>query len=201
MPGFIKLYVRYVDAVNRLVGRCVLYIIFVMMGILLYSAFSHYFLDSPVIWGVEMAQFCMVAYYILGGGFALLVNAHVRLDVFYARWNWRNQAKADVCTSVFLIVYLGFLLYGCLSSTWYSIEFSQHNNTAWAPPLAPIKIIMGTGIALTLLQAFSEFFKALARSRGLIIEENIPERLIVEGNLEELQGTTEKQQQSAQDKP
>jgi len=60
---------------------------------------------------------------------------------------------------------------------------------------------MGTGIALTLLQAFSEFFKALARSRGLIIEENIPERLIVEGNLEELQGTTEKQQQSAQDKP
>ena len=183
MPGFIKLYIRYVDAVNRLLGRVVLYFVFIMMAILLYSAFSRYFLDSPVIWGVEMAQFCMVAYYILGGGFALLLNSHVRLDVFYARWPWRKQAKADVYTSIFLVGYLGFLLYGCLSSTWYSIEFNQHNNTAWAPPLAPIKIIMAVGISLTLLQSISEFFKALARSRGLIIEENVPERLLIDAEI------------------
>ena len=72
------------------------------------------------------------------------------------------------------------LFYGCVSSTWYSIEFDQHNNSAWAPALAPVKIIMGIGIFLTLLQAFSEFFKALARSRGLLLGEEVPERLIVE---------------------
>ncbi|SDF03097.1 TRAP transporter small permease subunit [Desulfovibrio legallii] len=185
MPSCIKLFVRYVDAVNRLVGRITLYLVFVMMGILLYSAASRYFFDNPVIWGVEMAQFCMVVYYVLGGGFALLINSHVRMDVFYGRWPWRKQARMDVFTSFFLIVYLGLLFYGCLSSTWYSIEFDQHNNSAWAPALAPIKTIMAVGIFLTLLQAFSEFFKAVARSRGLMIEENIPERLIVEnGSLE-----------------
>lgn len=180
MPKWIKVYVRYVDAVNRLVGRGVLYLVFAMMGILLYSAVSRYCFDSPVIWGVEMAQFTMVAYYILGGGFALLTNSHVRMDVFYGRWKWRKQAGMDVATSVFLIFYLVMLLYGCFSSTWYSIEFDQHNNSAWAPALAPIKTIMGIGIFLTLLQAISEFFKALARSRGLLLGEEIPERLIVE---------------------
>ena len=39
---------------------------------------------------------------------------------------------------------------------------------------------MGIGIFLTLLQAFSEFFKAVARSRGLLLGEEVPERLIVE---------------------
>ena len=180
MPNWIKLFVRYVDAVNRLVGRGVLYLVFVMMGILLYSAISRYCFDAPVIWGVEMAQFTMVAYYILGGGFALLTNSHVRMDVFYGRWKWRKQAAMDVATSVFLIVYLGLLFYGCISSTWYSIEFDQHNNSAWAPALAPVKIIMGIGIFFTLLQAFSEFFKAVARSRGLLLGEEVPERLIVE---------------------
>lgn len=180
MPSWIKAYVTYVDAVNRLVGRCVLYLVFVMMGILLYSAISRYCFDSPVIWGVEMAQFTMVIYYILGGGFALLTNSHVRMDVFYGRWKWRKQAGMDVATSAFLIVYLALLFYGCVSSTMYSIEFNQHNNSAWAPPLAPVKIIMGIGIFLTLLQAFSEFFKALARSRGLLLGEEVPERLIVE---------------------
>ena len=180
MPTWIKMYVKYVDAVNRLVGRGVLYLVFVMMGILLYSAISRYCFDSPVIWGVEMAQFTMVAYYILGGGFALLTNSHVRMDVFYGRWKWRKQAGMDVATSVFLVVYLGLLFYGCVSSTWYSIEFDQHNNSAWAPALAPIKIIMGIGIFLTLLQSISEFFKALARARGLLLGEEVPERLIVE---------------------
>lgn len=180
MPNWIKVYVKYVDAVNRLVGRGVLYLVFVMMGILLYSAISRYCFASPVIWGVEMAQFTMVAYYILGGGFALLTNSHVRMDVFYGRWKWRKQAGVDVVTSFFLVVYLVLLFYGCISSTWYSIEFNQHNNSAWAPALAPIKIIMGIGIFLTLLQSISEFFKALARSRGLLLGEEVPERLIVE---------------------
>ncbi len=180
MPNCIRLFVRYVDAVNRLVGRVVLYLVFVMMAVLLYSAISRYFFHSPVIWGVEMAQFCMVAYYLLGGGFALLVNSHVRMDVFYGRMRWRNQARMDVFTSFFLVVYLVMLLYGGLSSTWYSIEFNQRNNTAWGPSLAPIKILMALGIALTLLQSISEFFKAVARSRGLLLGEDIPERLIVE---------------------
>ena len=40
MPRAIRLYVRYVDAVNRVVGRFAMYMIFAMMGLLLYSAIT-----------------------------------------------------------------------------------------------------------------------------------------------------------------
>ena len=185
MPAFVSLFVRYVDAVNRCVGRGVLSLVFVMMGILLYSAVSRYCFDAPVIWGVEMAQLSMMAYYILGGGFALLLNSHVRMDVFYSRWGWRKRAKADALTFLFLAAYLGLLLYGSVSSTLYSFEFHQHNNSAWAPPVAPIKCILVLGIFLTLLQAISEFFKDIARSRGLVLGMDVPELLLVEADEQE----------------
>jgi TRAP-type mannitol/chloroaromatic compound transport system permease small subunit len=185
MPAFVRIYVRYVDAFNRLVGRGVLSLVFVMMGILLYSAVSRYFFNAPVIWGVEMAQFSMMAYFILGGGFALLLNSHVRMDVFYSRWGWRRRAKADAFTFLFLAGYLGLLLYGSVSSTIYSFEFHQHNNSAWAPPIAPVKCILVLGIFLTLLQAVSEFFKDIARSRGLVLGMDVPELLLVEAGGQE----------------
>jgi TRAP-type mannitol/chloroaromatic compound transport system permease small subunit len=182
MHPFIKSYVNYVDAVNRLVGKGALYIIFFIMGVLLFSAVSRYFFDKPVIWGVEMAQFGMVSYYLLGGGFSLLLNSHVRMDVLYTRWGWRKKAGVDSFTSFFLILYLGLLLYGSISSTLYSIEFNQHNNSAWGPSMIPIKCIMVFGILLMFLQAISEFLKDVARSQGFILGMDIPERLLIEAN-------------------
>ena len=38
MFAYMKLYVRYVDALNRLVGRCVMYLVFAIMAILLFSS-------------------------------------------------------------------------------------------------------------------------------------------------------------------
>ena len=59
-----------------------------------------------------------------------------------------------------------FLLYGAYSSTEYAVMYGQRNRTAWAPYMAPIKIIMGTGILLMLLQAIATWFKDLAKAMG-----------------------------------
>ena len=40
MPRAAKVFVRYVDAVNRVIGRAAMYLIFVMMAVLLYGGFS-----------------------------------------------------------------------------------------------------------------------------------------------------------------
>ncbi len=62
MPKAVKLYVRYVDALNRTVGRFAMYLIFAMMGVLLYSSISRILpFDVPVIWVVEVAQMTMAA--------------------------------------------------------------------------------------------------------------------------------------------
>jgi TRAP-type mannitol/chloroaromatic compound transport system permease small subunit len=162
--------VRWVDAVNRLVGRAMMYLIFVMMGILLLSSISRGFFDISYIWSVEIAQFMLTAYYILGGGYSMQIQSHVRMDLFYSRWSPRKQALADALTSGFLLFYIVFLLVGGVSGTMYALQYNQKNYSSWAPPLAPIKIIMCIGIALMLLQVIAVFFKDVAKARGEPLE-------------------------------
>jgi TRAP-type mannitol/chloroaromatic compound transport system permease small subunit len=170
MPGPIKLYVRSIDAVNRVVGRFVMYLIFAMMGVLLLSSGSRTFFGVSYIWVVEVAQFLMTAYYLLGGGYSMQLDSHVRMDLLYTRWTPRTRAAVDAITVSFLLFYLVVLLVGGISSTQYAIEYGQKNYSSWAPPLAPIKIIMVIGIALMLLQVVAVFFKNLAEARGETLE-------------------------------
>jgi TRAP-type mannitol/chloroaromatic compound transport system permease small subunit len=166
MPRIIRAYVRYVDAMNRAIGTFVMYLVFVMMGVLLFGSLSRYVFNVPFLWIIEMAQFLMAAYYLLGGGYSMQLDAHVRMDVLYERWRPRTRAFWDSLTAFCLVFYLIFLVRGGMSSTAYAIKYGQTNYSAWAPPMAPIKAIMTVGIVLMLLQAISTFFKDLAAFTG-----------------------------------
>lgn len=170
MPQAIKAYVRYVDAFNRTIGRMTMYMVFLMIGILLFGSISRFFFNLPFLWVVEMAQFTMAAYYLLGGGYSMQLEGHVRMDVLYERWPVKKRAFVDSITAFCLVFYLGVLLYGGLSSTEYALKYGQKNYSAWAPYMAPIKIIMTFGVFLMLLQAFAVFFRDIATATGKEIE-------------------------------
>lgn len=139
---------------------------FVMLGLLTYGIVTDVILKSPAIWLIEAAQFSMAAYYLLGGADTLRRRAHVRMDLLYGRWGPRTRAIADSLTGLFLMFYLGVLVWGGILSTEYAVEFNQKNYTSWAPPLAPIKAVMTLGMALMFLQAFSLWAKDVARAFG-----------------------------------
>ncbi len=117
-----------------------------------------------------MAQFVMTGYYLLGGGYSLLSDDHVRMDLIYSRLKDRTKALLDTLTSVFLITYLVILLIGAYSSLEYTIQTNQRLFTAWAPYVWPIKSVMLFGILLMLLQSISIFFKDLAKTFNLEIK-------------------------------
>lgn len=170
MPKAIQSYVHYVDAVNRVVGRFSMYMIFAMMGILLWSVISKLPGLQPSLWTLEMAQFTMAAYYLLGGGYSMQLDAHVRMDLLYGHWSPRGKGFADSITAFALVFYLILLLYGGLSSTEYAIFYQEESYSSWAPKMWPIKAIMTLGIVLMLLQAIAMFFRDLAAARGMTID-------------------------------
>lgn len=161
----VRLYVRYVDTVNRWIGRAAMYLVFVMMAILFYSAVSKQ-LTLPALWTLEMAQFTMVAYYLLGGGYSMQLGGHVRMDLLYGGWSDLRKAWFDAFTVLLLIFYLGVLLYGGVSSSVYALEYGERSFSAWRPYMAPIKLIATFGIFMMLLQAVAEFFRDIAKLRG-----------------------------------
>lgn len=179
-------YIRIVDAVNYRVGRVMMYFIFVLMGILLWSSVSKTFFD-PALWTLEMAQFAMVAYYILGGPYAIQMGSNVRMDLLYGAWSTRRKAWFDLVTVCFLIFYLCVLLYGAVSSTAYSLGYwksepfsflagvvigteevgtVERSSSVWRPVMWPIKVLMIMGFFLMLLQCVAELFRDLLRLLG-----------------------------------
>ncbi len=166
MISFAHAYIRHIDRMNRAIGRVVMYGIFVMMAILLWSSVSKTFF-VPSLWTLEMAQFAMVAYYMLGGPYSIQMGSNVRMDLFYGDWSDWRKAQIDALTIFFLLVYLVFLLWGGWDSLMYSLKYGgERSPTAWRPYLWPIKSIMVIGIFLMLLQALSELFKDILRLMG-----------------------------------
>jgi TRAP-type mannitol/chloroaromatic compound transport system permease small subunit len=188
-------YVRWIDALNRFIGRIAMYLIFVLVGVLLWSSFSKTFF-TPSLWTLETAQFVMVAYYVLGGPYSIQLGSSVRMDLFYGSWSLKTKAQVDLITVVFLFFYLGVLFYGAVGSMAYSLGYfgtepftyfgdlfsvafsegldvasaklgyMERSSTAWRPYLWPIKLLLCFGVFLMLLQVLAEFCRDLARLRG-----------------------------------
>ena len=186
MQGLMRGFIRGVDALNRRLGRIAMYGIFLLMGVLLWSSVSKTFF-VPSLWTLEMAQFVMVGYYILGGPYSIQLKANVRMDLLYGDWSVQRKAWFDLITVCFLIFYLCVLLYGAISSTAYSLGYwkdaplsylfgvvigteeigtLERSSSVWRPYLWPIKAIMIFGFILMLLQCVSELFKDILRLRG-----------------------------------
>ena len=166
MPKYIKYYINFIDYVSLKTGRATMYLVFVMMFILILSFVTRNIINIPLIWIIEMAQFVMTGYYLLGGGYSMLTDDHVRMDLIYSKLKDKTKALLDSLTSIFLIFYLVVLFYGSISSLTYTIETNQRLFTAWAPYVWPIKSVMTFGILLMLLQSIAIFFKDLAKVLG-----------------------------------
>tara|TARA_Y100000591_G_scaffold30948_1_gene23059 strand:- start:677 stop:1186 length:510 start_codon:yes stop_codon:yes gene_type:complete len=163
MPSIIKYYVKTIDFISLKTGRATMYLVFVMMFILILSFVTRNIINIPLIWIIEMAQFVMTGYYLLGGGYSMLTDDHVRMDLIYSKLKDKTKALLDSLTSVFLVFYLVVLLIGSISSLTYTLETNQRLFTAWAPYVWPIKSIMTFGILLMLLQSIAIFFKDIAK--------------------------------------
>ena len=114
MPKFISSYVKFIDLICIKVGRVVMYGVFFMMFVLILSFFTRNIINYPLMWIIEMAQFTITAYYLLGGGYSMITDDHVRMDLFYGRLSEKGKAKMDAFTSIFLIFYLVILFYGSI---------------------------------------------------------------------------------------
>lgn len=186
MPRLALGYVRFVDKMNYGIGRFAMYLLFVLMGVLLWSSLTKA-MGSPANWTLEIAQFIMVGYYILGGPWSMQEGSHVRMDLLYANWSAQRKAWFDGFTVFAIIFYLCVMIWGAWDSTVYSLGlkytpidvawlpfdlpwartgFMERAPTAFRPYLWPVKMVMLVGFFLMLLQAVACLIRDIATIRG-----------------------------------
>ena len=142
-----------IDRINDGVGRCVALLIVVSILITMYEVVMRYVFNSPTIWVNESVQILFGFYFLLGGGYTLLHDGHVRVDVLLHGLKARGKRFANVLSLVIVMFYLGVLLYISADTAFDASIHLERAESAWAPFIFPVLCAAPVAAALMLLQA------------------------------------------------
>jgi len=152
MSRIIDQFIKAVNSINHWVGQVTGFLLPVIILIVSYEVVMRYFFSSPTIWAwdVNIQLFAIMVF--LGGGYTLMQNGHVRVDLWYGKLSPRRKAKTDVITSPLFFLFFTILLWKGGEMTLDSIAEREVMSTILAPPLYPLKIIFTVGVFLFFLQ-------------------------------------------------
>ncbi len=130
-----------------------------MFGLLILEVVRRYFLNSPTVWAGELTQMFFGAYVVLSGGYILASGGHVNVDILYSRLSRKTQAKLDIITSFLFFMFCVMMVYYGGSLAWESLSTFERSQSAWNPPIYPIKLMIPLGAGLLLLQGAAKLIR------------------------------------------
>ena len=161
-----------IDRLNRLVGRTVALLCGLMVAVGAFNALARagekrLGLSIASNAYVELQWYLFSLVFLLGAGYTLARNGHVRVDVLYGRLGARGKVWIDlVGTLAFLLPFCVFALWFCWPSVAHSIETLEQSPDPGGLPRYPIKAAILVSFALLFLQGLSECVKRVGWLRG-----------------------------------
>ena len=156
------------DQVNAWVGRVVRWLALFLLLAQFAVVVLRYLFGTSYIWGTEAVLYLHAALFMLGAGYTLLVDGHVRVDIIYGSLGERGRALIN------LLGTLLFLLPTCIVLLWFTWRFTANS---WAiregalsvggiPAAFLLKTLIPAFALLLLIQGASLALRSLARLRG-----------------------------------
>ena len=156
---------RAVGSFNERIWKGLIWVVPFIIGLLLYETITRYVFHNPCIWSTELLGHLIVACMVLGGGYVLLKEEHVRMDALYDRWSPRTKAIIDIATFC-LFVYLFAVVFTFIPSAVMAFRINQRSATFWGPPWWPIKTAIAVGAIILILQGIAILIRDIATLRG-----------------------------------
>lgn len=150
---------KAVDTINDWVGKVLSFGVLFMFALVLIEVIRRYFFNSPTVWGNELTQLTFGVYVVLSGGYILRWGGHVNVDIFYGRFSAKGKAIFDIITFTLFFMFCGMMLAYGGSLAWESLSRLEHSQSAWNPPLYPVKLMIPTGAFLLLLQGTAKLVR------------------------------------------
>jgi len=154
---------RLIDGLNNLIGKLAMWLILLATFISASNAVIRKVLGTSSNAWLEIQWYLFAAVFMLGGGYAFLRNAHVRIDFLSSKFSARTRNWVDVAgIMVFLLplcyvmVSLGWPLF---ERAWISGEVSSNAGglIRW-----PVYLLVPLGFAILFAQGVSELIKRVA---------------------------------------
>jgi TRAP-type mannitol/chloroaromatic compound transport system permease small subunit len=166
MP-FLLQFSRLVDALSDAIGKLAMWAILLATFISATNAVVRKtFGVSSNAW-LEIQWYLFAAVFMLGGGYAFLRNAHVRIDFLSNRFTARTRNWIDIGGILIFLLPLCYLMFfegwPLFERAWTTGEMSSNAGglIRW-----PVFALIPLGFALLALQGISELIKRVAFLRG-----------------------------------
>ena len=158
-----------IDALNERIGRAVTWLVLVVTLISAANAVLRYGLNSSSNAWLEIQWYLFGAIFLLGAGYTLKHNGHVRIDVLYGRYSVRGKAWVDLIgTLLFLLPMSGLMAWLGWHFFVASYAIGESSPDAGGLWRWPIKLMLPLGFALLWLQGVAEALKRVAMLRGAL---------------------------------
>jgi TRAP-type mannitol/chloroaromatic compound transport system permease small subunit len=154
---------KAIDTFNVKQGELTSMLIFPLLLVVIYEVFMRYALNAPTSWGFEVTAFLYGMHYMFGLAYTDVLDGHVKVDIFTARFSPKLQALLGIITT--LVIFLPVI--SCM--TVWSFKFAissvsqwERNSTSWAPLIWPYKLVMAFTFLFLLIQGVSNLFRSIA---------------------------------------
>lgn len=178
---------RIIDWINTFIGRWVSWLILVAVIVSAGNASVRKAFDLSSNAWLELQWILFSAVFLLCAPWALLENAHVRIDIVYNQLprSFRNTIEL-VGHAFFLLPLAIILVVTGIPFFLNSYEINEQSGNAGGLPQWPTKSLVMIGFALLLAQGISELIKRVAIIRGLIPDPHATQVSALEAEAEDL---------------
>jgi TRAP-type mannitol/chloroaromatic compound transport system permease small subunit len=159
-------YCIIIGKINLFLGTVLQWTILPISAIVMFEVIARYVFNRPTIWAWDVNVQLLALMATLGGGYVLLNDDHVRVDILVAKFSSRKRAILDSFTGLLTIVALGVLTWHLSEEAITSVKYLEVHWSYWAPPVYPLRVLMAFGSLMLLLQAIAVFLQNISRSLG-----------------------------------
>ena len=155
-------FARAIGRLNEWVGRIVCLLAAIFAAIIIYDVVMRYVFNAPTRWAFDVSKQLYGFYFVMLGGYALLHQAHVRVDLVTNTLSPAVRRWVDILGYVFFFLPFAWVFltrsYDFALTSWTQREVTYG---AIQMPVYPLKIALCIAALLLLLQGVAEMLKLI----------------------------------------
>ena len=113
----LKTFIHWIDGLNEWIGRGVAWVTLALVLVIFVDVVMRYLFNTSYVFTQELEWHLFGFIFLIGAGFTLLHDGHVRVDIIYQRLGFKGQAWIN------LMGVIVFLIPGCLMIIITSFKF------------------------------------------------------------------------------
>jgi len=156
-------FIRVIDSISDWTGRAFSWLIYPLVGALVYEVVARYLFRAPTEWAYDVTYMLYGSIFMLGAAFTLYRKGHIRTDLFYNNFSVRTQGILDAAMYL-LLFFPGMILFFVAGWDYAARAWATQERAAlspWRPIIYPFKTVIPVAALLLLIQGVSELLKSI----------------------------------------